>query len=269
MQREHLPGTLRLWPGVAEEQLGSKAHYVRAGVFKDVDAVLFAHVSDDFSASWGEAHNNSGLVSVVMLRRYRTTFDAPPPAAIAHDLETALARLAPQAALISEEPDDAPRYLWTEELELRRVEVDIHPGRPDPRGYVIAKATVPLRLAYAAAKLADAPLYRISVPRFDWSFVSEDLAAVPDTIRALVFSALVGETPASLYDLRREVDEQILEWRPHDTTVAAKKKAQDELPPAPTLEAAPSPTTSDSRACCSSGRAARARPRSCAASRAR
>src|SRR6476659_6526143 len=30
MEREHLPGTLRLWPGVAEEQLGSKAHYVRA-----------------------------------------------------------------------------------------------------------------------------------------------------------------------------------------------------------------------------------------------
>jgi aminobenzoyl-glutamate utilization protein B len=64
MQREHLPGTLRLWPGVAEEQLGSKAHYVRAGVFKDVDVVLFAHVSDDFSVSWGEAYNNSGLVSV-------------------------------------------------------------------------------------------------------------------------------------------------------------------------------------------------------------
>jgi aminobenzoyl-glutamate utilization protein B len=64
MQGEHLPGTLRLWPGVAEEQLGSKAHYVRAGVFKDVDVVLFAHVSDDFSVSWGEAYNNSGLVSV-------------------------------------------------------------------------------------------------------------------------------------------------------------------------------------------------------------
>jgi len=181
--------------------------------------------------------HHGGLVSVVMLRRFRMPFDAPPPAAIAHDLETALARLAPQAALISEEPDDAPRYLWTEELELRRVEVDIHPGRPDPRGYVISRATVPLRLAYAAAKLADAPLYRISVPRFDWSFVSEDLAAVPDTIRALVFAALVGDTPASLYDLRREVTEEILEWRPHDTAIAAKKKAEDELPPAPTLEA--------------------------------
>ncbi len=33
-----------MWPGVAEEQLGTKAFFVRAGVFKDVDAVLFLHV---------------------------------------------------------------------------------------------------------------------------------------------------------------------------------------------------------------------------------
>src|SRR3970282_2700443 len=35
MQRDRLPGTLVLWPGVAEEQLATKAYYVRAGVFKD------------------------------------------------------------------------------------------------------------------------------------------------------------------------------------------------------------------------------------------
>src|SRR5439155_3823868 len=40
MERDHLPGTIRLWPGVAEELLGSKAYYVRAGVFKDVDVAL-------------------------------------------------------------------------------------------------------------------------------------------------------------------------------------------------------------------------------------
>src|SRR3954454_24574834 len=40
MQREHLPGTLMLWPGVAEELLGTKAYFVRAGMFKDVDAVI-------------------------------------------------------------------------------------------------------------------------------------------------------------------------------------------------------------------------------------
>src|SRR5690242_15212333 len=30
MEREKLPGTIQLWPGVAEEQLGSKAYFVRA-----------------------------------------------------------------------------------------------------------------------------------------------------------------------------------------------------------------------------------------------
>src|SRR3954454_16678735 len=63
MEREHLPGTIRLWPGVAEELLGTKAYYVREGVFKDVDVALFAHVGAGFNVSWGEGGNN-GLISV-------------------------------------------------------------------------------------------------------------------------------------------------------------------------------------------------------------
>ncbi|MEO7502618.1 MAG: amidohydrolase [Gemmatimonadaceae bacterium] len=55
MAREKISGTIILWPGVAEEQLGSKAYFVRAGVFKNVDANLFAHVGDEFGISWGEA----------------------------------------------------------------------------------------------------------------------------------------------------------------------------------------------------------------------
>src|SRR5437588_572453 len=54
MTRERLPGTIVLWPGVAEEQLGSKAFLVRAGVFRDVDANLFAHVGDEYGISWGD-----------------------------------------------------------------------------------------------------------------------------------------------------------------------------------------------------------------------
>src|SRR5215510_7321349 len=63
MEREKLPGTLVLWPGVAEELLGAKAYFVRAGMFKDVDAVLFTHVGDEFSTAWGQP-NGTGLVSV-------------------------------------------------------------------------------------------------------------------------------------------------------------------------------------------------------------
>ncbi len=63
MEREKISGTLVLWPGVAEEQLGSKAYFVRDGFFKDVDAVLFTHVSNSLSVSFG-AGRGSGLVSV-------------------------------------------------------------------------------------------------------------------------------------------------------------------------------------------------------------
>ncbi|HTK30111.1 MAG TPA: amidohydrolase [Vicinamibacterales bacterium] len=63
MEREHLSGTLKLWPGVAEELDGTKAYYIRDGFFKDVDVCLFAHVSADFGVGWGESRG-TGLVSV-------------------------------------------------------------------------------------------------------------------------------------------------------------------------------------------------------------
>jgi aminobenzoyl-glutamate utilization protein B len=63
MEREHLPGTIRLWPGVAEELVGTKAYYVRAGMFKDVDVVLFCHVANNLGVSYGPSTQN-GLVSV-------------------------------------------------------------------------------------------------------------------------------------------------------------------------------------------------------------
>jgi aminobenzoyl-glutamate utilization protein B len=63
LEREKLPGTIRLWPGVAEELLGGKAYLVRAGVFGDVDVALFSHVSDKLGTSWGSPDLN-GLVSV-------------------------------------------------------------------------------------------------------------------------------------------------------------------------------------------------------------
>jgi aminobenzoyl-glutamate utilization protein B len=63
MEREKIPGTLMLWPGVAEEQVGTKAIFVRDGYFKDVDACIFTHVGDNLGVSWGDA-GNTGLVSV-------------------------------------------------------------------------------------------------------------------------------------------------------------------------------------------------------------
>ena len=63
MEREGLPGTIVLWPGIAEELLGTKAWFVRDGRYEGVDAVLFSHVDDNMSVSWGPA-TGTGLVSV-------------------------------------------------------------------------------------------------------------------------------------------------------------------------------------------------------------
>jgi aminobenzoyl-glutamate utilization protein B len=50
MTREKMTGTIVLWPGVAEEQLASKAFLVRAGLLSDCDAVLHWHPSSTNSA---------------------------------------------------------------------------------------------------------------------------------------------------------------------------------------------------------------------------
>ena len=59
MERESLSGTLLIWPGIAEEQLGSKAFFVRDGVFEGVDVNLFTHVDSNFSMAWGQSSGNA------------------------------------------------------------------------------------------------------------------------------------------------------------------------------------------------------------------
>jgi aminobenzoyl-glutamate utilization protein B len=63
MERDKLPGTIMLWPGVAEELVASKAWFIRDGVFKDVDICLFTHVGNNLQVSWGGGSGN-GLISV-------------------------------------------------------------------------------------------------------------------------------------------------------------------------------------------------------------
>jgi aminobenzoyl-glutamate utilization protein B len=78
MERERIPGTLMLWPGVAEEQLAGKAYLVRAGLFQDVDLVFFTHVGSDLNVSWGQSWG-SGLVSVEYLFRGESSHSAGAP----------------------------------------------------------------------------------------------------------------------------------------------------------------------------------------------
>jgi aminobenzoyl-glutamate utilization protein B len=64
MERDHIPGTLQIWDGVAEELMSGKAWLVRAGVFKDVDVALFTHVGQDLGVSYGQSSSNA-LISAI------------------------------------------------------------------------------------------------------------------------------------------------------------------------------------------------------------
>jgi aminobenzoyl-glutamate utilization protein B len=63
MQRDNIPGTIVIWPGIAEELLAGKAFFTREGLFDGVDAVLFTHVDSSLAVSWGQARG-TGLISV-------------------------------------------------------------------------------------------------------------------------------------------------------------------------------------------------------------
>ena len=78
MSEQHIPGTIKIWPGVAEELLGSKAYYVRDGYFKGVDAVLFSHVGDNLGASYGGFSTN-GLISVLYKFKGESAHSAAAP----------------------------------------------------------------------------------------------------------------------------------------------------------------------------------------------
>src|SRR5262245_58523244 len=62
MERYKLPGTLKLYPGVDEELVATKAFFVSAGLFKDMDVMLGAHVGSDFGSNWGTFETMRGTI---------------------------------------------------------------------------------------------------------------------------------------------------------------------------------------------------------------
>ncbi|MDX1979913.1 MAG: amidohydrolase [Bryobacteraceae bacterium] len=79
MQSNGLKGTLKIYPGIAEELLGTKAFFVRAGLFKDVDIMLGVHVGNELATSYGQPVSNSGLVSVMYTFNGQTAHSAGAP----------------------------------------------------------------------------------------------------------------------------------------------------------------------------------------------
>jgi aminobenzoyl-glutamate utilization protein B len=78
MQRERIGGTIRIWPGVAEELVAAKAWFVREGFFRDVDVTIFTHVASNLGVSYGPA-DGTGLVSVLYRFRGETAHSAGAP----------------------------------------------------------------------------------------------------------------------------------------------------------------------------------------------
>lgn len=76
MQRNKIQGTLRLYPGVAEELIGSRTYMVNAGLFKDLDVMLSSHISTEFGTTWGPS--GTGLVSVEYTFTGRSAHGASP-----------------------------------------------------------------------------------------------------------------------------------------------------------------------------------------------
>ena len=53
MDKYHLPGTIAVNFGPAEEEIASRPFIVRAGYFKDVDAAIYLHIGENFGTGWG------------------------------------------------------------------------------------------------------------------------------------------------------------------------------------------------------------------------
>src|SRR5215510_12571081 len=77
MQRYNLPGTVAISFGPAEEQLISRPFLVRAGYFKDVDAILYLHIQD--SSQTGYGLQNYAAISSIFTFHGKTAHGASNP----------------------------------------------------------------------------------------------------------------------------------------------------------------------------------------------
>ena len=77
MEQNNVQGTIKFFGSPAEETIISRPYMVRAGVFKDVDAVIDNHASTDMSTSYGV--NGNAVMSVVFSFKGKTAHAAGSP----------------------------------------------------------------------------------------------------------------------------------------------------------------------------------------------
>jgi ATP-dependent Clp protease ATP-binding subunit ClpC len=172
-----------------------------------------------------------------LMRKVEYLFDPPPPAAVGDTDDDVTAALARQVAALRADGEELARYLWTDDFEVRKVDVDIHPQTAAGGTYAIGASEIPLRVAYAACKTPGGA-WRVLVPRFGWSLVLETLEVAAETLRAMIFAAMLGEKAAWIYDFRRMSDEAVVTWEPAELDAWTRaSKDTDEPAPVPALDA--------------------------------
>jgi len=77
MERYKLPGTVAISFGPAEEQIASRPFIVRAGYFKDVDAVIYLHIRDSLATGYGL--QNYAAISAIFTFHGKTAHGAVNP----------------------------------------------------------------------------------------------------------------------------------------------------------------------------------------------
>jgi ATP-dependent Clp protease ATP-binding subunit ClpC len=138
--------------------------------------------------------------------------------------------------MLAREQDLEP-FLWDEELNVRTVNVTVHPLSVVLKRWVIGKDAIPLRLAFAWSKL-DKGGYRVVLPRFGWWFILEDLDIAPQVLSQAVSTGLLGQAAHSLFEFRSLGAERIEAWSP--SVLGRRKRREAGSNPAeafPTLHA--------------------------------
>jgi ATP-dependent Clp protease ATP-binding subunit ClpC len=176
--------------------------------------------------------HHDGRLTGRVLPIWESLFDAPSPSAYGGTEAEVYALLETQVRqLMLEDLSALDRFLWEEEMQARTITVEVHPQTVHKKRPVIAKALVPLKLTYVYGKL-ESGAYRVLVPRFNWSFVLEELAIAREVLEHALTTALLGEKPKGLYDFRHEGEEFVRSWDPGGLQRDTRNDSKEEPAPA-------------------------------------
>jgi ATP-dependent Clp protease ATP-binding subunit ClpC len=162
---------------------------------------------------WFTRHEGA-LLTGVLIRQWDALFDLPSPSAVGASEDDVLRQLEQLLQVREAEGKDSlSRYFWEEPFQVREVGVVVHPQTALKKRAVIGAKEIPLRLTYAWCELARGG-FRVMLPRFGWWFVLESLAIAPEVLRAAVSTLLLGDSAASIFDLRHDGEEWVRAWVP-------------------------------------------------------